>query len=132
MKIIKDYPPNFEDIRSLIPITEDTIYCYGDSIFNPSGKEIPQDIFFHELVHAKQQGKNPEGWWQKYLYSESFRLNQELEAYSEQLSFIKKNFTAKGQKLLLDEMADNLSRLYSLRLTFSEAHTIIRKYKKNA
>ena len=53
------------------------------------GGTISEDLFEHEKVHIKQQGKNPDTWWKKYLEDEEFRSEQELEAYQKQFEFVK-------------------------------------------
>lgn len=89
MKIIKERPPIYDAICSIIGKPPDTaIFAYGDTIYNPSGADIPDDIIKHEEVHEKQQGEDPLDWWKKYLRDEDFRLDQELEAYGVQYRYI--------------------------------------------
>lgn len=88
MEIIKEWPPNIEAIKLVFPFDlSDCCFCYGDTIFNPSGVALREDIIAHEKVHSNQQ-KNFEGgissWWDLYLSDSEFRLSQELEAYKAQ------------------------------------------------
>lgn len=135
MKILKQKPPNYNELQRFFPLDLPDyvpLFPYGDIIYNPSGKEIPEDVIFHEEIHQKQQGDNPEKWWQRYMIDKDFRLAQELEAYAGQYNFIKKCYNNKAVKEALDELADNLSSpLYQLDISFEKAKTLIRKYAKS-
>ena len=130
MKILKTYPPNYQEIKRIINPPLNAIFSYGEIIYNPEGKEIPEDILYHEKVHLEQQKKfpSPDIWWTKWLYDLSFRQEQETEAFAGQYQFIKKFYPNKGVKEALDEMSDNLSKNYKLGITKSQAETMIRKY----
>ena len=132
MKISHEYPPNISLIRSVVGERPEMVYCYGDTIFNPAGKEIPIDVYRHEQVHEQQQKEfiSPELWWLKYLGDNDFRLSQELEAYSVQYRFIKNILPAKGQKEALFEFASNLSKLYQLPISYQKAENLIRQREK--
>lgn len=90
MKILNERPPVYDEICSVIGTPPETaIYAYGDTIYNPSGATIPEDVIAHEEIHELQQGGDPVDWWKKYLADPEFRLDQELEAYRHQYKFIK-------------------------------------------
>jgi hypothetical protein len=136
LKIKKEYPPNYKDIVDKLGTPPDyVIYCYGDTIYNPSGKEITPDFEIHEEVHSKQQGGAPELWWDKYLTDSEFRLNQEIEAYGTQYQFACKLIDeirggAKMKKWMLESMARALSgKEYGGIIGYNQAETAIRKYK---
>ena len=129
MEISNEYPPNFAVIKQILPVTEDTIYCYGETIYNPSGKTIPEDIIFHESIHSKRQ-KDPEQWWSRYLTDKRFREEEELIAYANQYLLIKRVYPAKFQKQALDELANNFSSLYNLSITQPQAESKIRHKAK--
>ena len=69
MKQVKGYPPNYIQIKAILGEYKGTLYPYGDIIYNPTGKEIPEDIIIHEQVHQRQQKRfpTPEFWWMKYV-----------------------------------------------------------------
>lgn len=76
------------------------------------------------MTHVKQQKvMGPEAWWDKYFVDNKFRLDQEVEAYKNQLKFIYKvkkdrNFRFKA----LDTLARNLSSsAYGNMCKYSEA-----------
>jgi hypothetical protein len=140
MKIVLGYPPNYSEIRAHFTAPKNTYYAYGDTLYNPDGNEVPEDIVFHESVHSQQQGNNPQQWWADYILNKEFRKSQEVEAFSKQLKFIKKSietlkedYKIGGAKILkdaLEEMARNLSSdMYKLNLTYQQAYTLIRKYE---
>ena len=73
MKVLNQKPPNWDFLLSFFPITDarfTPLFPWGDIIYNPTGVEIPEDILFHEEIHAEQQKAfaNPELWWTKYCY----------------------------------------------------------------
>lgn len=130
MKQVVGYPPNYQEIRRNFIAPPNTYYAFGDTIYNPDGNEIPEDVLFHEAIHSKQQKAFgvPELWWAKYIFDSSFRLSQEVEAYAGQLKFIRKHFSARATKEALEEMARNLSSpLYKLNISYPQAYTMIRK-----
>lgn len=61
-----------------------TIFAYGDTIHAEYPERLSKDIIEHEKIHLKQQGGNPESWWERYFVDSEFRLSQELEAYQRQ------------------------------------------------
>ncbi len=131
MNILYEYPPNWTEIKQVLPVQVPTFFCYGDTIYSPHVKEVPEDIIYHEAVHANQQRQypSPDIWWTKYLYDKNFRKNQELEAYSAQYLWLKEHAGGKVAKLALEEMADGLaSPLYQLQVTKHQAETMIRKF----
>ena len=83
IKIVVGRPPNFDAILAAFPMakTQGVIFTYGETIFNPGGKEIAPWIIAHERVHTQQQGDDVEGWWRKYIDDPKFRFAQELEAH---------------------------------------------------
>lgn len=135
MKQKTELPPNYTEIvKSLGTPPDHAIYCYGDTIYNPSGKEITPDFEIHEEVHSKQQGTAPEVWWEQYLSNPQFRLAQEIEAYGEQYKFACKLIDEmrggnRMKKWMLTSMAKALSgKEYGGIIDYNKAETAIRKY----
>ncbi len=123
------YPPNIELIRVALRPPEQAIFCYGDTIYNPSKRKLTPDIEYHESIHSKQQGDTPDIWYAKYLTDNSFRLDQELEAYSKQREFIIDNgVSGKLLEWATNKMAEALSRDYKLDLNIAQAKSKIRNY----
>ncbi len=114
MKLVFDFPPNFEVIKTALPDVvgnQRVIFTYGDTIYYPYGKHsIPEHLKVHERTHTKQQGEHPDDWWIKYLSFPMFRLAQEIEAYRRQYQFfISKNHNLKEQREFLYRIASDLS-----------------------
>lgn len=75
------------------PENFDTIcFTYGDTCFTDT--PLTKDLIKHESTHTRQQGNNPDEWWDKYIESKEFRYIQELEAYRNQYNYLK---TIKGK-----------------------------------
>lgn len=134
MKIIKDYPPNYSELKRFFPLDLPDyvpVFPWGDVLYNPSGNEISPDLMFHEEIHSKQQGDYPEIWWQRYCSDSQFRLEQEVEAYAGQLNFVKRALGSKIAKEFLGCFAKDLSSpLYQLKITYFQAETLIRCHSK--
>lgn len=127
MKVVEGFPPNIELIRLALPFSPNAIYCYGEKVFNPTGKEIPEDVLYHEQVHVKQQGELPEQWWNRYLTDTQFRLEQEVEAYAAQYQFVKRHYPSKAHKEALFDMASTLSSpMYNVGISYQQAESMIR------
>lgn len=125
MTIINEQPPFLLQIELAgMKPKEDTIYPFGMTIYNPSGKPIPEDILIHEAVHIGQQGKDPQKWWDRYILDKDFRLSQELEANKEQYKYIcklTKDREKRNQALIA--MAKNVSgEVYGGIINFYEAY----------
>ena len=135
--VVKGYPPNIETIEEFIPearkhMDNGAVCCYGNAIYNPSGKAIPPDLLYHESVHADRQHKmSTVAYFNKYLTNKAFRLDEEVIAYAAQYAYIKENTTIKPD-LVLEKMAKALSSsLYGLEITTTEAKKLIRQQAKS-
>lgn len=135
MKILNEFPPNYEDIKKTFPEMEvmKPVFCYEDNIYNPFNVRITPDLQVHEEVHSKQQGFNPADWWQRYLNDKEFRTDQEIMAYGTQLFFVSQSDIPKKR---LEEYANSLaeqlsSGLYGSVLSFGEAKSKIKRACKN-
>lgn len=87
MKIISDYPPNFDKIKAAFPgaTKEGIIFAYYPDIYKPHGKpELRRDLRAHEQVHLDRQIEWPcgaEQWWDNYISSVFFRYEEEKLAH---------------------------------------------------
>jgi hypothetical protein len=133
MDVVEGYPPNIDTIRMVFPVTKDTVFAYGDTIYCsyiPEGGLRP-DLIYHESIHRRQQAGDPESWWNKYIVDRQFRFEQELEAYYEQWQWVRKYTNAKIAKMALEDFARAMTLpQYQFHVTFSEMETAIRKYGK--
>lgn len=107
MKVSTEKPPVWDKIKKVLNFDEKTtIFTYGDTIYNPAGIPLAQDLYVHESIHARQQeahavrGKlGPYIWWRKYLKDPAFRIHQELEAYRAQYAFATQHIKDRNQLL---------------------------------
>jgi hypothetical protein len=131
VKIEQGFPPNILEIKNKFPITVNTVYAYGETLYNPSGQEIPQDLMVHEETHQRQQQVlGVEQWWGMYLTQDGFRLRQEVEAYGEQYKFLKTVLNRKGRLGILQRLAQTLSSpLYGNIINKKEAQELIENYE---
>lgn len=128
MKIVKDFPPNIREITKVFKLDAfNPVFTYGDTLYNPLGDPISQDLMIHEETHEKQQeafGKDQ--WWAMYLENKNFRLTQEVEAYRNQYQFLKTVLNRKGRMGALVTLAENLSSaLYGNIINKKEAKELI-------
>lgn len=115
--------PLLEKYKEVFPITKDTIFAYDNVIY--SNNNLPEHLIIHEKVHIRQQNeKGLDEWVFFFLKNPAFRLEQELEAYREQLDSIKdRNLKA----LVRMESAKNLSGgLYGDIITFQKALELLK------
>lgn len=134
MKIVAGYPPNFELIKAALPMAADIhTYCYGDTIYNPSGATLTIDRQFHEFIHSQRQLEvGVDAWWYSYLTDRRFRLDEEIKAYGEQYAYARR-FTApeKFFKWLRGNMSEALSgEAYGSLIDYARAESAIRNYGK--
>jgi hypothetical protein len=114
MKIVHGYPPNLAAIKAALNIDERyALFTYGDTVYNPGGRYIPDHLMAHEETHARQQLSfegGPSQWWKRYLTNSSFRLDQELAAFRAQYEFAKREIEDHDQLARLSHiMASELS-----------------------
>lgn len=131
--VLKDkYPPNYKKIAEIFDLEgHKPVFPYGKIIYNPHKEALRPDQVVHEKVHQKQQGKDPKGWWDKYLVDREFRMEQEIEAYAMQYKFIKGFATESKSYWFLDQLAILLSSpMYAVGLDLAQARSKIRNRAK--
>lgn len=129
MKILNEQPP-VSDIwkraHELFEIDDSgTVYAWGDTIYNPAGIHLPDEIVIHESVHSRQQHAmgGPSMWWEKYLTDATFRAAQEAEAYYAQYRAYCSTHKDRNQRArYLHEISSIFSSpMYKLGMTRAEA-----------
>lgn len=125
-KIVKGWPPNYRQITEHLPIKgrPGLIFCWGDTLYIPSGKKPPQHLLDHELIHsAQQRSMGVELWWRRYVEDARFRLDQELPAHQAEWRSIQREYVSrKHRDRLLGDAARRLSSpLYGSLLSYAEA-----------
>ena len=129
MKLSKDKPPNYDKISKAFDLSKKKgiAFTYGDTLYSPENDNIPDHLWAHEETHEKQQGDDPEVWWDKYIKDPGFRLDQELKAYRNQLNFARKKYTRKQRIELLNSIAKDLSsEIYGYLIDYKQARKMIR------
>ena len=127
MKQVHGWPPNIEEINKVLKTRIGTIFTYGDTIYLSGGGKIDAALEAHEEVHQAQQGKDPAGWWTKYLHSAAFRLMQEVEAHrAEWRKFCSVGRTRNDRRFRLGQIARRLAGpMYGGLTTVKKAKAII-------
>ncbi len=137
MKVVSDFPPNYRDIvDALGDVTaHQPIFCYGETIYNPFGRTVTEDLQAHERAHSTRQRGKPDIWWMQYLYDAQFRLQEEIIGYGAQYAYAKsKGVHGKVLEWALDHMARSLSGpLYGHIISWNDAKCKIKNHgnKKN-
>lgn len=127
MKIVNDFPPNIAAIAKKFPIHGfNPVFTYGDTLYNPSGGPISDDLMAHEQTHERQQQAiGVEQWWAMYLEDETFRLTQETEAYRAQYKAVQDK-PRNWRRLFLQAIARDLSsKLYGSIINTKQAKELI-------
>lgn len=82
MRIVKDYPPIFDEIDRAFNLNgRRVIFAWGDTIFNPYDIDVPPCLLAHEAVHGARQGADILGWWRRYMDEPAFRFAEEVPAH---------------------------------------------------
>jgi hypothetical protein len=129
MKVVVGLPPNIEKIRKAFKFDEkDTVFTYGDTIYNPGDFFLSPDLITHETVHSLQQGNRIEGWWVKYIREKDFRLDQEVRAYHQQYVHICELIKDRNkQEQMLFRLAEFLSSpMYGSIVNIAKARNLIK------
>ena len=83
MEVSNTHPPNYEQILLVFPqaANKGVIFTYGNTIYNPTGGPVSDELKAHEAIHCARQGNDIAGWWDRYLSDPEFRLDEELPAH---------------------------------------------------
>ncbi len=132
MKLVNTSPTNgiYEKAQEKwgVDFDKGVMFAYGDTIY---AKDLmPADCMVHEEFHLSQQARLPGGaeeWWERYFTDESFRLEQEVEAYQEQYQYAVKNYPRPKRREVLKRITKDLSGpMYGKIITKAEARDLIK------
>lgn len=129
MRVIFGYPPNYKDIRAILRPPINTLFCYGDTIYNPARLDIAPFQHVHEAVHAaRQMEMGPDPWWHQYLLDPKFRVAEETPAHKAEYEACVAHFDSEARRAkCLDEIAARLSGpLYGRVMTYDKAVKLIK------
>lgn len=133
MKIEIAWPPNITKITARFgSIQRGVIFTYGSTIYNPDNAAINDPLLVHEGTHMVQQGKDIEVWWDRYLTDDSFRLQQEIEAYRNQYERYKELVSDRNNRyIFLRKIAKDVSGpMYGEMVSFYDAMKLIDTSRK--
>jgi hypothetical protein len=85
MKIIHEYPPNYDMILREFPKAslDGIIFAYSPDIYSPTRMDVDLAIIEHEKVHIdRQKLVGVDFWWDQYVSSVDFRYYEELLAHA--------------------------------------------------
>jgi hypothetical protein len=130
MQVIKARPPLFDEIDAKFHIAgKPVIFAWGNTIYNPEGAEISDELFAHEAVHGLRQDAfgRIEHWWANYLADPQFRLEEEVEGHkAEYLSFCSRHKDRNARARYLNTIAARLaSPMYGGIITAADARRLI-------
>lgn len=132
MRVIVAYPPMFEEIAAAFPTARKpgVIFSWGETLYNPSGRDIKPQLMAHEAVHSQRQGTTDASireWWKAYINDPAFRLEEELLAHRAEFRAMRastKDRNAREREL--DEIARRLaSPLYGALLSYRQARHFV-------
>ena len=129
MKFSNQIPPIYFKCKKAFGVSWDkgVIITYGDTVY--SKKPIPDHLEVHEATHVRQQlAMGVELWWQKYFDDKKFRFEQEVEAYRNQLEFIKKNYPRGEYEKAYGFIVDQMVSIYGKMCTKEEAEKALNKW----
>lgn len=99
------------------------LVTYGDTYY--SKNPTTPDLVVHESVHMHQQLEmGIQEWWKKYIDDDSFRIDQEVEAYRTQVQHLK-NYSSSMSR---DERRQRIA--HCARTLSSDLYGRVINYKK--
>jgi hypothetical protein len=118
------HPPMFRQINQAFNVRgKPVIFCFGDTIYNPTGMTISPALRVHEGVHSQQQDKDPFAWWNYYIDDPTFRLDQELPAHRAEWQFLRDS--GSSETALVGVATRLSSPLYGSLIDYEEARRLI-------
>jgi len=114
----KDFPL-LQTYKQYFEITEKTIFALYPDIY--TNYELTPDLLIHEQIHFKQQEKlGVDEWVNRYIDDKDFRLEQEIEAYKNQINSIKDRNARERMKVWASNILS--SKLYGNIINSREAY----------
>lgn len=127
MKLLNTQPPIYHKLHEQFGVEWDKgiIIAYYPNVY--CAKQIPDAKLIHEQLHLERQREMGVSlWWELYLSSASFRLEEEILAYKQEVQFLKDNFSRNERRFLLDKIYTDLSSyIYGSLVTYDEAKRLL-------
>lgn len=127
MKYSNEKPPVYDECHRRFGVEWDKglIIAYGDTVY-AKNLPIPPQKEVHEATHIKQQNGQPDQWWDKYFTDKAFRLSQEVEAYRNEISFVKRYCKDKNKVTrIIHQLRVTLATMYDC-VDFNEACKLLK------
>lgn len=128
MRIIHDFPPNYDKIKAALNPGPGAIFCWGTAVYVPGGGDLSGPLGAHEKVHCIQQGVDIEGWWDNYIADPAFRLAMEIPAHQREWEYFCDHGANRAERRrMISIIAKRLSgKLYGNLVNFKDAKDLIR------
>lgn len=130
MKVVNDWPPNIDYLEEKYPAlrTRKPYICYGDTIYNMTGEDVPKHVHVHEEVHSGRQLSYPGGvdaYIERYATDKDFARDEEVLGYAAELQYL----IAQDRKQLSSHLHKVSSKLadpfYGFNLSVAQARALI-------
>lgn len=132
VEVKEELPPVWDKASKIFRLSGREVFAYHPYIYNPSGEKLSSPLIVHEKVHLRQQKEHPKEWWECYLASDEFRLEQELEAHiAEYDEYCRVVPNRDKQKNYLTQVSRRLALpMYGNMITYTQAKKRIRHGSK--
>ena len=129
IKYSKEIPEIYWKCKEVFGVEWDKgiIITYGNIIYCKWDLDFFKTV--HEATHVKQQTEmDKDLWWDRYFADKEFRLSQEVEAYQNEINFIKANIKDRNKRFLLINKVhkDISSYIYGNIISFNEARALLK------
>ena len=123
MEKLQNEFPLIELYKKHFNITEKTIFALTPDIY--TNYKLTPDLLIHEQTHLKQQEKiGADKWVDKYINNIDFRIEQEVEAYKNQVKSIKDRNIRERVKVWASETLSG--ELYQNIITKQKAYELLK------
>lgn len=101
------------------------ILTYGNTIYF-DGEMISEDLKAHESTHVRQQTEiGKDNWWRLYFEDPKFRLSQEIEAYRNQINYVRMFGNRDRVRFVEKKIYKDMAGMYGGMCTKEEAKELL-------
>jgi hypothetical protein len=126
MKLSNEKPAIYDRCAKEFGVSWDNgiIITYGDTVH--CKYPLSKDLMVHEYTHVVQQSRvDRDIWWDSYMTNRAFRLEQEVEAYNNQLDFINRNCNREQRRIMRKSIIRDMVTFYGGMCTSKEADALL-------
>jgi hypothetical protein len=130
--MIKDTcPPIYQRLKKEFNVSwnDGIIITYFPDIYWKGGDALSKEKIAHEKTHLRQQeDMGVKLWWDKYITDKEFRLSQEIEAYKNEVSYIRQTVKDREKcfKMIHQIALDLSSSIYGNICSYAEAMKLLK------